>query len=239
MAGKDNTIADTISHKKFILALQLIPNFTILSFTCTGGLPTVNYESTVSQQPTWQLWMHKHLVCKCAIALSHAIDHLTKSPYNSSTNSYLAFCHLHHCLVEPTPETLSFLAVFMFHYVNPKSVDNYLSSICNNLESFFPNICTASNSVLVSQTLTGCKQLYSHPSHCKQALTWDDLLIVSDILNSMITNSSSPYYFLASMPSFILENLFGWTTFVTGAITSCHCILLYSFASTPIAFPSF
>ena len=33
VAGEDNTIADAISRKRFTLALHLIPNLTILSFT--------------------------------------------------------------------------------------------------------------------------------------------------------------------------------------------------------------
>ena len=33
VAGENNTIANTISHKNFTLALHLIPNLTILSFT--------------------------------------------------------------------------------------------------------------------------------------------------------------------------------------------------------------
>jgi hypothetical protein len=33
VAGENNTIADAISRKKFTLALKLIPNLTILSFT--------------------------------------------------------------------------------------------------------------------------------------------------------------------------------------------------------------
>ena len=91
----------------------------------------MNYEPTASRQPTWQPWMHERLVHEHAIALGHAIDHFTKSSYNSATNSYLTFCHLHHRAVDPTPETLSFFTVFMCHHINPKSVDNYLSGICN------------------------------------------------------------------------------------------------------------
>jgi hypothetical protein len=138
----------------------------------------MNYKPASSRQPTRQPWTHERLVCERAIALGHAIDRSTRSSYNSGTNSYLAFCHLHHRPVDPTPETLSFFTVFMCHHINPKSVDNYLSGVCNNLESFFPNVRTARNSVIVSRTLAGCKRLYGHPSRRKRALTRDDLLIV-------------------------------------------------------------
>ena len=143
----------------------------------------MNYEPTPSRQPTRQPWTHERLVRERTIVLGHAIDRSTKSSYNSGTNSYLAFCHLHHRPVEPTPETLSFFTVFMSHHINPKSVDNYLSGICNNLESFFPNVRAARNSTLVSQTPAGCKRLYGHPSHCKCALTREDLLVVYDDLS--------------------------------------------------------
>lgn len=137
----------------------------------------MNYEPTASRQPTRQPWTHERLVRERAIALGHAIDRSTKSSYNSGTNSYLAFCHLHHRPLHPTPETLSFFTVFMCHHINPKSVDNYLSGICNNLESFFPDVRAARNSPLVSRTLAGCKRLYGRPSRRKCALTREDLLI--------------------------------------------------------------
>jgi hypothetical protein len=120
----------------------------------------MNIEPLLSQQP----WTHEHLVHERAIALSHAIDRSTKSTYNSATNSYLTFCHLHHRPVDPTPETLSFFTVFMCHHINPKSVNNYLSGICNNLEGHFPDVRSTRNSPLVSRTLAGCKRLYGRPT---------------------------------------------------------------------------
>src|ERR1700683_1403727 len=75
---------------------------------CAGSLPSMNFEPVLSQQPARQLWTHAHLVHEHAIALGHKIDRSTKSSYNSATNSYLTFCHLHQCPVDPIPETLSF-----------------------------------------------------------------------------------------------------------------------------------
>jgi hypothetical protein len=159
----------------------------------------MNFEPILSRQPTRQPWTHERLVRERAIALGHAIDRSTKSSYNSATNSYLTFCHLHHRPVDPTPETLSFFTVFMCHHINPKSVDNYLSGICNNLENYFPNIRSARNSPLVSRTLAGCKRLYGRPTRRKRALTRDDLLVV---FNHLITSTShDDHLFLSQLLS--------------------------------------
>jgi hypothetical protein len=142
----------------------------------------MNFEPVLSRQPVRQPWTHER-----AIALGHAIDCSTKSSYTSGTNSYLIFCHLHHRTIDPTLKTLSFFTVFMCHHINPKSVDNYLSGVCNNLESYFPNIRSAQNSPLVSCTLAGCKRLYGCPCRRKCALTREDLSIV---YNKLIHSST-------------------------------------------------
>jgi len=142
----------------------------------------MNFEPALSRQPVRPPWTHERLVRERAIALGHAIDRSTKSSYNSGTNSYLTFCHLHHRPIDPTPETLSFFTVFMCHHINPKSVDNYLSGVCNNLEGYFPHVRASRNSALVSRTLAGCKRLYGRPTRRKRALTRDDLLIVHNDL---------------------------------------------------------
>ena len=159
----------------------------------------MNFEPILSRQPTRQPWTHERLVRERAIALGHAIDRSTKSSYNSATNSYLTFCHLHHRPIDPTPETLSFFTVFMCHHINPKSVDNYLSGICSNLETYFPNIRSSRNSPLVSRTLAGCKRLYGRPTRRKSALTRDHLLIVH---NDLITSTShDDHLFLSQLLS--------------------------------------
>ena len=143
----------------------------------------MNFEPVLSRQPHRLPWTHERLVRERAIALGHAINRSTKLSYNSGTNSYLTFCHLHHKPVDPTPETMSFFTVYMCHHINPKSVDNYLSGICNNLEGFFPHIRTVRNSPLVSRTLAGCKHLYGRPTTRKRALTREDLLLVCEALS--------------------------------------------------------
>jgi hypothetical protein len=149
----------------------------------------MNFEPILS----WQPWTNKRLIHKCAIALGLTIDRSTKLTYNSGTNSYLTFCHLHNRLIDPTPETLSFFTVFISHHINPKLVDNYLSDICNNLEGFFLNICATRNSPLVSHTLASCKWLHSHPPHCKCALTQDDLHMVHNCLANSTSHNDMPF----------------------------------------------
>jgi hypothetical protein len=87
----------------------------------------------------------------------------------------------------------------MCHHINPKSVDNYLSGICNNLEGYFPNVRAARNSALVSRTLTGCKRLYGRPSRRKQALTRDDLVTVYNNLSQ--SESHDDFLFLSQLLS--------------------------------------
>jgi hypothetical protein len=87
----------------------------------------------------------------------------------------------------------------MCHHINPKSIDNYLSEVCNNLEGYFPHVRTSRNSALVSQTLAGCKRLYSRPSHRKRALMREDLLIVHNNLSG--SQSHDDLLFLAQLLS--------------------------------------
>jgi hypothetical protein len=159
----------------------------------------MNFEPVLSRQPIRQPWTHERLVRERAIALGHAIDRSTKSSYDSGTNSYLTFCNLHHRPIDPTPETLSFFTVFMCHHINPKSVDNYLSGICNNLEGYFPHVRAARNSALVSRTLTGCKRLYGRATQRKRALTRDDLVTVHNNLSH--SDSHDDILFLSQLLS--------------------------------------
>ena len=95
----------------------------------------MNFEPVLSRQPIRQPWMHKRLVRVHAIAFGHAIDRSTKSSYDSATNSYLAFCNLHHRPVDPTPETLSFFTVFMCHHINPsRDVNVFMVDLHNTNE---------------------------------------------------------------------------------------------------------
>ena len=87
----------------------------------------------------------------------------------------------------------------MCHHINPKSVDNYLSGVCSNLEGYFPHVRASRNSALVSRTLAGCKRLYGRPSHRKRALTRDDLLTVFNNLSN--SHSHDDLLFLTQLLS--------------------------------------
>ena len=128
-----------------------------------------------SRQPAREAWSHDRLLRERAIALGQAIDTSTLNSYSSALNSYLNFVRLHDLPVEPTPDTLSFFAVFMSHHIEPRSVLNYLSGICQQLEPYFDNVRTARRSALVERTMKGCLRLKGSPTKRKRALTFDDL----------------------------------------------------------------
>ena len=120
-------------------------------------------------------WMWEHLVQEHAIALGQAINVSTCKNYGSALNSYLLFVCMYDMPVEPTPDTLSLYTVFTCHHIKPDSIDTYLSSICHQLELYFPNIWEILKSRLVHCTLEGCKCLRGSPTICKRALTIADL----------------------------------------------------------------
>jgi len=134
--------------------------------------------STSSRQPKRQAWTCERLLHERAIALGNAIDNLTWKAYGSALNSYFEFTKLHDFNIEPTPDTLSLFTVYMCHHIKPDSVDSYLSGICQQLETYFPDVHNARKSPLVQRTLRGCKHLRGSPTTRKCALTLDDLEIV-------------------------------------------------------------
>ncbi|OAX30747.1 hypothetical protein K503DRAFT_704869, partial [Rhizopogon vinicolor AM-OR11-026] len=46
----------------------------------------------------------------------------------------------HHFNIDPTPDMLSYYVTFMSHYVQPHSINTYLSGIVNQLEPHFSSI---------------------------------------------------------------------------------------------------
>lgn len=138
-----------------------------------------------ARQPVREVWSRERLVHERAIALGNVIDKSTLSNYSSALNSYLNFVRLHDLPVEPTPETLSFYTVYMSHYINPRSVNTYLSGISQQLETHFPTVKEARNSTLVRRTYQGCLRMKGTATVRKRALTVDDLqLVVSHYLTS-------------------------------------------------------
>ena len=131
-----------------------------------------------SRQPVREVWTRERLVHECAVALGNVIDKSTLSNYSSALNSYLNFVRLHEFPVEPTPETLSFYTVYMSHHINPRSVNTYLSGISQQLETHFPTVKAARNSLLVRRTVQGCMRMRGKATTHKRALTVDDLQLV-------------------------------------------------------------
>lgn len=131
--------------------------------------------SSSSRQPHRETWTRERLLRERAIAIASAIEPSSASSYSSALNSYINFCTTHDFPVEPTPDTLSFFAVYMCHYIKPKSVDSYLSGVCNQLEPFFPDVRANRQHRLVVRTIQGCKKLRPSPPSRKRPLARSDL----------------------------------------------------------------
>ena len=141
--------------------------------------------SRPSRQSERVAWTRDRLVHERAVALGNAMDKSTLLNYGSALNSYLNFVKLHDLPMEPNEENLSFFTVYMCHHINPRSVNNYLSGICQQLEPFFPNVREARNSPLVRKTLQGCMRMMGVATIRKRALTLDDLgIVIHDYRNS-------------------------------------------------------
>ena len=122
-----------------------------------GSLKMIDLSAS-SRQPMREAWTMERLNAKLTINLGMAIDHSTHSSYISVLNSYITFCHLHGFDIKPAPETLVLYVTFQSTYINPKSVDTYLSGICNQIETHFPHIHDACKSMLISHSLQRAKQ---------------------------------------------------------------------------------
>jgi len=86
-------------------------------------------------QPAQLAWSLEKLRHERAIAIGCTIEPRTAAAYSSALHSYLTFCSLHNLPCEPTPDSLSFFVVYMSYHIKPKSVENYLTGICNQLEA--------------------------------------------------------------------------------------------------------
>lgn len=134
----------------------------------------------MSWQPRCEPWMLNCLNCECWILLRMSIVTSTAGTYSLALNSYLTFCKLKTTCGahSPTTELLCHLSEF---FINPRSVDSYLSHIANQLKLFFPDVWS---SELVACTLAGAKWCCGTPTVCKSPLTVVNLLHVSNDLAS-------------------------------------------------------
>jgi hypothetical protein len=154
--------------------------------------------NTRTRQPVRAIWSKQRLVHEQAIALGNVLDKSTLSNYNSALNSYLNFVKLHELPVEPTPlaQTLSYFTVYMCHHINPRSVNTYLSGISQQLETYFPAVKEARNSIIVRRTLQGCMRMRGTATVRKRALTIEDLQLV---INHYKDSSLHDEYLFVSM----------------------------------------
>jgi hypothetical protein len=140
--------------------------------------------SATARQPHREPWTLERLNYERSILLGMSIDHSSSATYSSALNSYLTFCKSHGLPIEPTPQTLSYYTTFQSFYINPKSVDSYLSGICNQLEPYFPEVRQNRKSSLVNRTLAGAKRYRGTPTKRKSPLTIANLVTVADDLGS-------------------------------------------------------
>jgi hypothetical protein len=143
--------------------------------------------SSLSRQPCRDAWTMDRLINEQSISLGYSLDSLSYGTYTLALNSYLTFCNLHNLPVDPTPNTLSFYVVFLSSHIDPKSVNSYLSGICQQLEPFFPDVRHNHNGMLVSHTMTGCMRRFRNPVKHKTPLSHANLLF---ILDSMVSQPS-------------------------------------------------
>ena len=94
----------------------------------------------MSRQPHREAWTIDRLNTELTINLGLAIDCSTHESYSSALNLYITFCHLYDFDIEPTQCMLAYYVTFQSSHIDPKSVDSYLSSICNQLKSHFPKV---------------------------------------------------------------------------------------------------
>jgi hypothetical protein len=152
--------------------------------------------TNLSRQPTWEAWTMECLNTELTINLKMAIEHVTHDNYSSALNSYLNLLQT----AQPwhwtnSAHTHTFVT-FQSAHINPKSVDTYLSSIANQLETHFPNVqcmqkcyhilCFAGCKMTlwctnISQTSSNQGQSDHHFQHI-QTHPHNDLLFTTQIL---------------------------------------------------------
>ena len=145
----------------------------------------MSLSGSLSRQCNGETWTLEQLCLEQACALGASLECSTIKTYASAFLSYSSFCQWHNFPIHPMANTLSFYTVYMCHFIWPSSIKSYLSSICAELESFWPDVCEIHKSYLVSKTLAGCMKLHGTAAHWKHALTQDDLV---KILSSISTN---------------------------------------------------
>jgi len=70
-------------------------------------------------------------------------------------------------------------SIYMSYHIKPCLVKSYLSGICNQLESFYPNVWEVHHYKLIIKTLLGVTKLWATLTICKQPLLCKKLASVS------------------------------------------------------------
>ena len=97
--------------------------------------------------------------------------------------------------VDPTPDTLSFYAVYLAHYIKLDFVSSYLSGICDQLEPVFPEVQASRHHWLVKKTLAGCQKMFPSITSRKWPITRSELANISQLHSS--SSSFNDSLFLA------------------------------------------
>src|SRR5258708_38316584 len=128
-----------------------------------------------TRSSNWEHWLLEHFRDECAYAISASLNCSTRCMYSSTVGSYIEFCNFHQFPICPTPNTLSFYIVFMSYHIKPSSIKSYLSGICSELESIWPDILSIHTSAIVSKTLAGCQKLCRSSARRKHTHTEHNL----------------------------------------------------------------
>lgn len=148
-----------------------------------------------SRQPVRAPWTPEFLQLKLDLALGAAIQTSTFASYSSAFQSYISFCRSHNFDIEPTPRTMAFYTVYMSDFISPRSVESYLSGICNLLESDFPNARAVRRHPLVVKALIGCKKLRAAPVLRKQPICRSDFTNLQTLYSSSSSSHDDLLFF--------------------------------------------
>ncbi len=140
--GVKNSIANALSQHNFDLAKHLVPGLSIQilqpPWTTLGAAKKMTHQLPVSRQPVRPRWTDNNFKREIHIALTAAINLPIEGLYGSALNSWIVFCNCHKILSKPTLHSLKNYTIYMCNHIKPRSVNTYLSGICNQLEKTYP-----------------------------------------------------------------------------------------------------
>ena len=136
-------------------------------------------DGTKTRRPRRETWSRERLLRERAVAVACSLEPGSVSSYSSAVKSYFDFCTDHSFPFDPTPDTLSLYVVYTSHYIKPKSVGSYLSGVCSQLETFFPDVRTNRRHWLVTKTLAGCRKMFPSAVSRKRPVTRSELATIA------------------------------------------------------------